>query len=173
MLLDPTQYRVIHSLSEDGDNDDIPSLECQLEDTLEKGFELIVVEPPGLGENCIRWIRVGNFLHKSAVLSALGTLVITPFIPRKVFFFSTLPLGVFGVCCAGIYGFSWQFDPCCKYQVDYRGRELTKIPSRDIHTSSPILLVRKNDKFRKVVHNTLSIAVIGYLSYILYRHYNS
>lgn len=168
VLLDPSEYRVIHSPSGDPDEH---SLECQFEGALVSGYTLVVVEPPGLGENCIKWIRVGNFLHKSAVLSAIGTLAITPFIPVKVSFFTTFPLGAFSVICAGMYGFSWQSDPCCKYQVDYRGKELTKIPSHEIHTSSPIILVKRNDQYRKIVHNALAVVVTGYLSWVVYQHF--
>jgi len=149
------------------------TLECRFEEALEEGFDVVVVEPEGLGNESIRWIKVGNFLHKSAVLSALGTLAITLAIPRQYVLFTTLPLGAFGVCCACLYGFSWQFDPCCKYQVDYRGRELTHIPSHEIHTSSPVVLVKRNDKYRKILHNTLSVLVAGYLGWVLYRHFRS
>ena len=179
VLLDPSQYKVIHSLEEDdvepgsSGGGAAPTLECQFEDAVEKGFQLVIVEPPGLGDNCIRWIRAGNFLHKAAVLSAIGTLIATPFVPRKISFFTTFPLGVFSIGCAGMYGVSWQFDPCCKYQVDYKGQELTKVPSHDIHTSSPVILVRRNDRFRKILHNSLSFAVAGYLGWILYKHFSS
>lgn len=149
------------------------TLECQLEEALEQGFTLVVVEPTGLGDNCIRWIKVGNFLHKSAVLSTIGTLVITPFIPPRFVLFTMAPLGALGVCCACVYGISWQFDPCCKYQVDYRGRELKRIPSHEVHTPSPVVLVRRNDKYRKFLHNTLSLVVVGYLGWVLYKHFNS
>lgn len=148
------------------------TLECQLEDALETGYTLVVVEPPGLGDHCIKWIRVGNFLHKSAVLSAIGTLVATPFIPVRISFFTTFPLGVFSIGCATFYAVSWKYDPCCKYQVDYKGRELPKIPSHDIHTSSPVILVRRNDKYRKIVHNTLAVAVAAYLGWVAYRHFS-
>jgi hypothetical protein len=167
VLLDPTEYKVIHNVS----GVDEHSLECQFENSLERGYALVVVEPPGLGHNCIRWIRVGNFLHKSAVISAIGTLVITPLLPREVSFCTTFPLGAFSIGCATLYGLSWQHDPCCKYQVDYKGRELTKIPSNAIHSSSPVILVRRNDKYRKIVHNALALAVTGYLGYILYKHF--
>ena len=30
-----------------------------------------------------------------------------------------VPLGTLSLCCTGIYTASWQFDPCCKYQVIY------------------------------------------------------
>ena len=170
VLLDPTQYTVIHSLSESGNATD-KSLECQFEDALELGYTMVVVEQPGLGSECIRWIRVGNFLHKSSVLCAVGTLSVTPFISPRLALFTTYPLGMFGIACALMYGFSWQSDPCCKYQVDYRGRELRRIPSHEIHTSSPVVLVRRNDKYRKILHNTLSVAVAGYLITVLYNRF--
>lgn len=169
-LLDPTQYTVIHNPVE---GDETNSVECAFEQALEQEFTVIVVEPIDLGHRCIKWIRVGNFLHKSAVLSSFAILAITPFIPVRISLFTSVPLGVFGLSCVTIYGVSWQFDPCCKYQVDYKGRELTKIPSRDIHTPSPVVLVRRNDKYRKIVHNTLSVAVMCYLGCILYKHFTS
>ena len=155
------------------EGDETNSVECVFEQALEHKFTVIVVEPVDLGNRCIKWIRVGNFLHKSAVLSSLATLAITPFIPVRVSLFTSIPLGVFGISCATIYDVSWQFDPCCKYQVDYRGRELTKIPSRDIHTPSPVVLVRRNDKYRKIVHNAMSVIVMGYVGFILYKHFAS
>lgn len=150
-----------------------PSLECQFEMALEQGFTVVVVEPAGIGDNCIRWITVGNFLHKSAVLSALGTLIATPFLPLRMAFFVTFPLGAFGVGCTGLYALSWQGDPCCKYQVDYRGRALTRIPSHEIRTPSPVVLVRRNDKYRKMLQNSLSVAVLGYLGWLIYQHLHS
>lgn len=151
----------------------MPTLECQFEDALEEGYILIVVEPAGLGDNCIKWIRVGNFLHKTAVLAAIGTVAIHPFIKPRLSLFTTVPLGMLGICCACLYGFSWQFDPCSKYQVDYRGRELARIPSHEIHTPSPVVLIRRNDRYRKILHNTLSVMVVSYLGFTLYKHFCS
>lgn len=132
---------------------------------------LIVIEPVGLGDRAIRWIRVGNFLHKSAVLASLGALVTAPFLPFKTATFVVLPLGVFGVLCAGVYDFSWQFDPCCKYQVDYKGRELAKVPSHELETRSPVVLVQRNDKYRKFLHNSLALLVTGYICWKAYKHF--
>ncbi|MPC57393.1 Transmembrane protein 11, mitochondrial [Portunus trituberculatus] len=28
-----------------------------------------------------------------------------------------MPLGTLSLFCTGVYTASWQFDPCCKYQV--------------------------------------------------------
>lgn len=169
VLLDPSQYIVIHNSSE---ADSKNALQCQFEDALDQGYTLVVVEPAGLGSECIRWIRVGNFLHKASVLCALGALSVTPFIRPQIALFVTYPIGCFGVFCAVLYRYSWESDPCCKYQVDYRGRELRRIPSHVIHTPSPVVLVRKNDKFRKILHNTLSVVVAGYLFTVLYSRFN-
>ena len=168
-LLDPTLYTVIHNQSSVSEN----SLEWQLEEALERGFTLIVVEPNGLGNSTIKWIKVGNFLHKSAVLASIVTLTTTPFMPLKYSLFTSIPLGIFGVGCAVMYGASWQCDPCSKYQVDYRGRELTRIPSHEILSPSPVVLVRKNDKYRKILHNSLSLVVVGYVSWLAYKHFYS
>lgn len=117
----------------------------------------------------LRWIRFGNFLHKSAVLACLGSLVTLPVLPHSITNFSSLPLGVMGVACAGLYDVSWQFDPCSQYQVDYMGTELATVPSLDLHSQTPVVLVRKNDKYRKRLHNTLALIVLGYLGWRLYK----
>ena len=164
-LLEKNQYTIIH------DGDDQNSLECELETALEGGHILIVIEPIGLGDRSIRWIRAGNFLHKSAVLASLGALVTGPFLPPRIALFTSLPVGVFGVLCAFAYDLSWQFDPCCKYQVDYRGQELAKVPSHELQSRTPVVLVRRNDKYRKILHNTLALLVAGCVSWRLFKYY--
>lgn len=168
--MNPTQYTVIHNPLDDGE-EGAPSLECQFEEALEREYVLIIIEPVGLGNDSTRWIKVGNFLHKMAVLASVTTLTTTPFMPTRIALFTTLPLGLFGVCCTVLYGVSWQSDPCCKYQVDYHGKTLTQIPSHDLHSPSPVVLVRRNDKYRKMLHNTLSVVVLGYVGWTLYRHF--
>lgn len=159
-------YIVIH------DDDSIQSsLECRLESALEHEYPLIVVEPSNLGDAVIRWIRVGNFLHKSAVLTSFGCLVTVPILPRTVTNFTSVPLGLFGVGCAMFYDFSWQSDPCCKYQVDYRGTQLVHVPSHELHSQTPVVLVKKNDKYRKILHNTLAMCVLSYCAWRVYQLY--
>lgn len=165
---DHREYTVIH------DDDSIQStLECRLESALEAQYSLIVVEPTGLGNHVIRWIRVGNFLHKSAVLASFGCLFAAPILPRPFATFTSVPLGLFGVGCALFYDFSWRSDPCCKYQVDYHGSQLVHLPSHELHSQTPVVLVRKNDKYRKVLHNTLALCVVGYFGWRLYQLYKS
>lgn len=120
-----------------------------------------------------RWVRFGNFLHKTSVLASLGALVCLPVVPHRVLSFTVVPLGVLGSCCAALYDVSWQFDPCCKYQVDHGGKELSHVPSHELHSQSPVVLVLRNDKYRKRLHNSLALAVVAVLSWKLYRSFCS
>ncbi len=164
-LLHRSQYTVIH------DNQDLHSLECELETALETGYLLIVIEPMGLGDRAIRWIRVGNFLHKCAVLSSVGVLGVGPFLSPKLSLYSVVPVGVFGVLCACVYDLSWQYDPCCKYQVDYHGQELTTVPSQELESTSAVVLVQRNDKYRRILHNTLAVIVTGVVCYKVFKYF--
>lgn len=47
----------------------------ELERALDAGCRYIVIEPSQLGEETARWISVGNCLHKTAVVSGLGSLI--------------------------------------------------------------------------------------------------
>ena len=167
------EYYIIHDSSNQHSDDDKESLECQLEYALERHYPLVVVEPVWLGDETMRWIRVGNFLHKSAVLASLGALITLPFLPRSIGNFTAIPLGMFGVSSAGLYDISWQFDPCCKYQVDYKGSELARIPSHELQSRTPVVLIRRNDKYRKILHNSLALIFSAYVGWRLYQYFNS
>lgn len=47
----------------------------ELERALEAGVSVIVIEPEPLGEETVRWIFVGNILHKTAVFSGLCSII--------------------------------------------------------------------------------------------------
>lgn len=47
----------------------------ELERALDASCTIIVIEPTQLGDETARWISVGNCLHKTAVLSGLGSIV--------------------------------------------------------------------------------------------------
>ena len=116
-----------------------------------------------------RWIRFGNFLHKAAVIACLGGLATAPLVPHTLFGYVCVPLGVVGVGSAVVYDVSWQFDPCCKYQVDHDGVELNHIPSHELHSPSPVVLIFKNDKHRKRLHNILALATCALFGWRLYK----
>ena len=48
--------------------------ELELERALDAAVPVIVIEPTRLGDETARWIAVGNCLHKTAVLTGLGSI---------------------------------------------------------------------------------------------------
>ncbi|BFZ17597.1 hypothetical protein BsWGS_20636 [Bradybaena similaris] len=143
--------------------------ELQLDKALETKAETIVIEPARLGEDTARWISCGNCLHKTAVLSGLGCLLCGGIWPEKGYLF--LPLGFSSVVCAGVYAVSWQFDPCCKYQVEYDLIKVPKLPLHTLTTTTPVVLVRKDDTRRKVLQNILALAAGSFCFYKIHKWY--
>lgn len=165
-----------HVIHEADDPDLDPSLtwelyEIELEMALEKQYSMIVIEPKILGDHVSKWIRLGNFIHKSSVLCSLGCLlspIVLPASNRKMI---SLSLGGVSLLSAAIYDISWQFDPTSKYQVEYDSHSLVKVPLERLSSSSPLVLVNKDDKYRMILHNVASFAVAVYLGYNAYRYW--
>ena len=141
--------------------------EVELDRALEKKATTIVVEPARLGEETARWIACGNCLHKAAVLSGITCLGLGTAYPDKSWLFC--PFGFVSVGCASVYALSWQFDPCCKYQVEYDLMKLPKLPLHRLNTTTPVVLVRKDDRRRKALHNLLGLAAGAFCFYKIYR----
>lgn len=89
--------------------------EAELDKALETKVDYIIIEPTRLGDETGRWIYVGNCLHKTAVISGIAS-VIYGLIWRDRLLFSA-PMCVISVFCTGLYTVSWNYDPCCQYQV--------------------------------------------------------
>ncbi|XP_076030272.1 transmembrane protein Pmi isoform X4 [Oratosquilla oratoria] len=145
------------------------TFELELERALEAGVATIVIEPTTLGDETARWIAVGNCLHKTAVLSGFGSIVAgliwqdSPYV--------CVPLGTLSLFCTGVYTVSWQFDPCCKYQVDNDTGRLSRLPLQSLTSASPIVLVRRNDSKRKILHSSVSLIAFSYCMWKLYHLY--
>lgn len=135
------------------------NFELELEGALEGNVKYIVIEPTRLGEETSRWIRVGNCLHKTSVLSGLAALLLPHLVPDSVpvGVYVSLPAAVLSAGCATLYGISWQFDPCCKYQVTTNNQELSRLNVRNLTNPSPVVLVRRDDKYRKWLHNGIAL----------------
>lgn len=79
------------------------------------------------------------------------------------------PFGIVSVLCAGCYTLSWQWDPCCKYQVEKKQRHLSTLPMlSDLTSASPVVLVHTDNKRKIVLHNTISIAAAAICLWRLY-----
>ena len=169
------ECRIIHE-NDDPDLDEnfIKELyDNELELALSEEYPMIVVEPKVLGDQISRWIQVGNFIHKSSVICSLGCLV-SPFIlPPNNRTIVSMALGGTSLLLTAVYDISWQFDPCCKYQVEYDSHNLVKVPLEELTSPSPVVLVYKDDHYRKILHNVASLAVSAYIGYKAYQYWQS
>lgn len=80
------------------------------------------------------------------------------------------PLGFTAVITCGLYTVSWQFDPCCQYQVE---TDTSKLPHVELLAvlgpSSPTFLVRKDDTRRRILHTTITLAALSITAWRVYQ----
>lgn len=145
--------------------------EYELEQALEAQYPYIVIEPTRIGDETARWVAVGNCLHKTAVLAGSVCLLTPLAMPADYSRYVALPAGALSLACAALYGISWQFDPCCKYQVEYDSRKLARLPLHTLTSSTPVVLVRRDDVHRKRLHNTIALAALAYCAKKIYELY--
>lgn len=164
-VLHASNIAIIREVYDGPDSQEFFAME--LEKALDSSCAVIVIEPSQLGDETARWITVGNALHKTAVLSGLSSIV-TGFVwPQTVV--PQAPLGIFSVLCTGLYTASWQFDHCVKYQVERDPKKLARLPILSALTAaSPVVLVRKDDTRRKILHCSVSMAAAALCVYRLY-----
>lgn len=72
-LLHPSNTAVIREVYDSEYSTQYFSME--LEKALESCCCIIVIEPNPLGEETARWITVGNYLHKTAVISGVTSII--------------------------------------------------------------------------------------------------
>lgn len=162
----PLDCAIIQEIYDNGNAQE--QFEIDLDQALEAQRGIIIIEPAKLGDETSRWITIGNCLHKTAVLAGVTCLAAPVLIPTNFANFVSIPMGTLSIICASIYGVSWQFDPCCKYQVEYDYSILTKLPVQMLGTSSPVVLVRKDDKYRKALHNLIAAVTAVYMGHKFY-----
>ncbi|XP_012273184.1 transmembrane protein 11 homolog, mitochondrial isoform X2 [Orussus abietinus] len=144
------------------------TFEYELERALESECSLIVIEPSKLGDETSRWIAVGNCLHKTAAISGLAAIVTGLVWGDRPYICG--PLGFTSIITCGLYTVSWQFDPCCQYQVE---TDTSKLPHVELLAvlgpSSPTFLVRKDDTRRRILHTTITLTALCVCAWRLYR----
>ncbi|KAF2358435.1 Transmembrane protein 11 [Trinorchestia longiramus] len=141
----------------------------ELERCLEVGPNTIVIEPAALGDETARWIAFGNCLHKTSVLAGFGSLFGAWAAPDRLLAWA--PLGTLSLACTAMYTASWQFDPCCQYQVELDSGRLSRLMLESVVSSTPVVLVRREDGRRKVLHSSVSLLAGALCLYRLYHIY--
>ncbi|XP_019397690.1 PREDICTED: transmembrane protein 11, mitochondrial [Crocodylus porosus] len=169
VTLSSTDCYIVHEIYNGENAQD--QFEYELEQALEAQYKYIVIEPTRIGDETARWITVGNCLHKTAVLAGTACLFTPLALPVDYSHYISLPAGVLSMACCTLYGISWQFDPCCKYQVEYDAYKLSRLPLHTLTSSTPVVLVRKDDLHRKRLHNTIALAALVYCVKKVYELY--
>lgn len=159
---------IIHEIYDSEDAHE--EFEARLEAALESGCATIIIEPTKIGEETTRWIRVGNCLHKTCVITGSIALLSPYIMPRAIRCPSSFGFSGISIFCALLYGVSWQFDPCCKYQIEYDTKKLARLPGGT--SSSPVVLVKTDDKYRKILHNAIAGAAALYCGWKIYIWYS-
>lgn len=167
------ECHVIHETDDPDLNENFTKelYDTELEVALNRQHPMIVIEPKALGDQISRWIQVGNFVHKSSVLCSLGCLLSPLILPPSNRTMISMTLGGTSLLLTAVYDISWQFDPCCKYQVEYDSHNLNKVPLERLTSPSALVLVHRDDKYRKILHNVASLAVCAYMGYKAYQHW--
>ena len=136
--------------------DSLEDFEVELDRALDAEAKTIVIEPAKLGEETARWIRLGNWLHKSAVISGSICLIGGYLDLNNMRQNMYVSLGMVSIVCSGVYTISWQTDPCCKYQVEDNVPKIERLLN-NLSSTRPVVLVRKDDSRRKVLHNIVAL----------------
>ena len=146
------QYVIIKDASKDP-NIEVEDIEQELERAFEEEAQLIIIEPTVLGNEVAKWIALGNFLHKASVISGLLSFGIHRF--DKSRYNLIIGCGTISSLCAITYAVCWKDDPCCKFQVAEQVPDLEHMVT-SLGSANPVVLVRRNDSRRKVLHNIIA-----------------
>lgn len=144
------------------------TFEAELEKALEAKVNYIIIEPTVLGDETGRWITVGNCLHKTAVLSGISSIVSGLIWQDRPLF--SAPLCAISIFCTGLYTVSWNYDPCCQYQVERDPKKLANVPN--LHEfSSPLVLAYSDNTRTKYFHRGITLLSAAFCAWQLYKAY--
>lgn len=143
------------------------SFEAELDKGLEAKVDYIIIEPTRLGDETSRWITVGNCLHKTAVVTGLASIISGVLWQERPVF--SAPLCAVSVFCTGLYTVSWNYDPCCQYQVVRDITKLKNLPLADV--SSPVVLGYSDNSKTKYFHRGVTLLSAAFCAWQIYKAY--
>lgn len=146
--------------------------ESELEAALEARVKLIVIEPKQFGESTARYIYIGNILEKSAISSAVISIVSSLLLPERTIIY--LPLSTFALICTSLYSISWSTDACSTYRVisfNQRSvdddKELRKLRECLCCENPTPIILHKNDGLPTQTQRNLFHRSIAFIAVIL------
>lgn len=121
-----------------------------------------------LPDETARWILVGNCLSKTSIVSGLAALAAGYLWPRNICISGSF--GVVSLFCHGLYSISWNYDPCCQYQVESNSKKLSKVPGLHDFSSPVVLVYKPNTKSIWTQRLAMSFA-LGYCGFRIYENF--
>uniref|UniRef100_A0A6B2G6T9 Transmembrane protein 11, mitochondrial (Trinotate prediction) n=1 Tax=Myxobolus squamalis TaxID=59785 RepID=A0A6B2G6T9_MYXSQ len=134
--------------------------------TLQFKPNFLIIESASLSARVAKWISFGNFLHKTSTLCGLVScslrflsMIAINLPPFKILHTS---LALVSISTAFLYNYFWSRDLCSNYQISTRPIEIKKfIYLNKSGTCISMLLTKKNDQYRKFLHNCLALASVS------------
>uniref|UniRef100_A0A336K8R9 CSON005319 protein n=1 Tax=Culicoides sonorensis TaxID=179676 RepID=A0A336K8R9_CULSO len=149
------------------DQDSYEKFIAELDKALDERYETIIIEPAKVGDETSRWIRVGNCLHKTAMISSIASIASAAIWPKNLH--SMCACAAISTFCSSIYWISWSYDPCVKYQIETNSQVLkNKIPNYS-EFSSPVVLKYKDNSIAKYIHRTFCLVAVSICLFRVYQ----
>ena len=136
----------------------------KLDEALSQEVEIIIIEPPKLGNRTLTWLTLAKQLRRFASAFGIGCLISGKLSRNyEVMVFCgalNLSLGIF-------YFVAFDSDPCIKYKhLDSMKKLASCVPREQIRTSKPVILVKnKNYLITNLLHYSIFSISLTYLTY--------
>lgn len=146
--------------------------ENELEHALESGCDMIVIEPERLGEETVRWIKLGDCLSSTAVMTGSTGVASSLLWEDKPYIYC--PLTGLSVFCAAFYRFSWKEDPCSAYRPARNDEQDVQRKAENISGSHKRVVLVKKDPIceadtRSIIHSAIAVIAMTISVWKLYR----
>lgn len=139
---------------------------------LENRIQTIVIEPKRLGEETARWISLGNCLHKTAMITGLGSVLTGILWPEKPT--TQCCLATVSALSNGIHVLSWQMDECSQYKVETEHDLIAAkcVPLDDLER--PVVLTRRlasEVRRNNILQTAISLIALAFTAFRIYKSY--
>jgi hypothetical protein len=151
--------------------------ELELEDALEAGCRVILIESRELGEETARWIVIGSVLENGAIGAALGSLLAAYLLPDEPLLY--VPPAFLAALTSGLHSTSWAPDPCSRYRVErplnsaHLNPQLQDLANVMCCSDEPPLVLLRDSDTRLVrrcfLHRTLSFLALACCAFRVFR----
>ena len=143
-------YTIIHKYS--------PNSLLELNEAMGHNFDAILLSDISLGKRVCNWIQFGNFLHKIGVLTGVSSLLLNI---AQASDWLAASVSLCSIISISAYNAIWRRDIVSCYQLDTRGDFVANVPLSCVKSGSLMVLVRRDDKYRRLLHNLIGCFLIA------------